>query len=136
MDVLTRGEVAQQAKVHVETLRYYERRGLVSRPLRSVSNYRLYPEDTVRRVRFIKHAQELGFSLSEIKELLSLRASPKARSAEVRARATAKISAIEEKIRALKAIKNTLSKLVTECSGRGPVAECPILGALDIGEHP
>ncbi len=136
MDVLTRGEVAQQANVHVETLRYYERRGLVSVPLRSVSNYRLYPKDTVRHVRFIKRAQDLGFSLGEIKELLSLRTSPKARSADVRAQAAAKITAIEEKIRALKAMKKTLSKLVTECSGRGPVAECPILGALDIGENP
>ncbi len=104
----------------------------MSVPLRSVSNYRLYPKDTVRHVRFIKHAQDLGFSLGEIKELLVLRASPKAQSADVRAQAAAKITAIEEKIRALKAMKKTLSKLVTECSGRGPVAECPILGALDI----
>ena len=132
MGILTRGQVAQQANVHAETLRYYERRGLVSVPLRSVSNYRLYPKDTVRHVRFIKRAQDLGFSLGEIKELLSLRTSPKARSADVRAQAAAKITAIEEKIRALKAMKKTLSKLVTECSGRGPVAECPILGALDI----
>ena len=77
MDNLTIGDVAKQADVHSETLRYYERRGLVARPPRSVSNYRLYPEDTVRRVRFIKHAQAVGFSLKEIKELLSLRAAPK-----------------------------------------------------------
>src|SRR2546422_10160215 len=101
MDNLTIGDVAKQADVHSETLRYYERRGLVARPPRSVSNYRLYPEDTVRRVRFIKHAQDLGFSLKEIKELLSLRAAPKARCADVRVRALTKINDIEERIRAL-----------------------------------
>jgi MerR family mercuric resistance operon transcriptional regulator len=77
----TIGVVAKQANVHVETLRYYERRGLVTRPPRSVANYRLYPADAVRRLRFIKHAQALGFSLKEIKELLSLRAAPRARCA-------------------------------------------------------
>ena len=74
MDELTIGEVAEQAKVHIETLRYYERRGLVATPLRSRANYRLYPEETMRRIRFIKRAQALGFSLTDIKELLSLRA--------------------------------------------------------------
>ena len=73
MNGLAIGEVAAQAEVHIETLRYHERRGLVERPPRSASNYRLYPEDAVRRVRFIKRAQELGFSLKDIKELLSLR---------------------------------------------------------------
>ncbi len=134
MNGLTRGEVAQQAKVHVETLRYYERRGLVSIPLRSVSNYRLYPEDTVRRVRFIKRAQDLGLSLKEIKELLALRAAPKAQCGAVRERTVAKLKDIEEKIRALQAMKKALSKLVTECSGRGPITECPILEALDAEE--
>jgi MerR family transcriptional regulator, copper efflux regulator len=72
MDGLTIGEVAQQAKVHIETLRYYERRGLIERLPRSASNYRLYPEEAVHRVRFIKRAKELGFSLKDINELLSL----------------------------------------------------------------
>jgi DNA-binding transcriptional MerR regulator len=78
MKGLTIGEIAAQAEVHIETLRYYERRGLVERPPRSASNYRRYPEDAVRRVRFIKRAQELGFSLKDIKDLLSLRAAPEA----------------------------------------------------------
>jgi DNA-binding transcriptional MerR regulator len=76
MGKLTIGDVAEQAQVHSETLRYYERRGLIARPPRSRSNYRLYPEETVQRVRFIKRAQALGFSLNDIKELLSLRAAP------------------------------------------------------------
>jgi len=134
MDGLTIGEVAKQANVHIETLRYYERRGLVPRPPRSVSNYRLYAEDTVRRVRFIKTAQELGFSLKEIRELLSLRAAPKTRCWEVCERAEAKIKDIEAKLASLQAMKQALSKLVAECSGDGPITECPILESFDFGK--
>jgi MerR family mercuric resistance operon transcriptional regulator len=85
MDGLTIGDVAKEAQVNIETLRYYERRGLVEKPPRSASNYRRYPEDAVRRVWFIKRVQELGFSLNDIEELLSLRATPKADCAKVRA---------------------------------------------------
>jgi MerR family copper efflux transcriptional regulator len=131
MDGLTIGDVAKQAEVHSETLRYYERCGLVARPPRSVSNYRLYPEETVRRVRFIKRAQELGFSLKEIKELLSLRASPKARCGDIRDHTVAKISDVEARIHALQAMKKVLEKLVAECSGWAPLSSCPILEALD-----
>src|SRR5687768_7323037 len=134
MDGLTIGEVAEQAKVHIETLRYYERQGLVARPPRSLSNYRLYPQDAVRRVQFIKRAQELGFSLKGIKELLSLRAAPEAECGEIRAHAEAKIKDIEEKVSALMAMKSALSKLVTECSREGPLTECPILESLDTME--
>jgi MerR family transcriptional regulator, copper efflux regulator len=134
MDGLTIGEVAAQAEVHIETLRYYERRGLVERPPRSASNYRLYPEEAVRRVRFIKRAQELGFSLKDIKELLSLRAAPEAGCHEVRAHADAKIRDIEDKIDTLTAMKHALSTLVMECSGEGPLSDCPILESLEIQE--
>jgi MerR family copper efflux transcriptional regulator len=131
MSGLTIGEVAEQTNVHIETLRYYERRGLVARPPRSASNYRLYPEDAVRRVRFIKRAQELGFSLNDIKELLSLRAGPEAGCAEVRACAQAKMKDIDAKIGALMAMKYALSTLVAECSGNGPLSDCPILESLE-----
>ena len=131
MDRLTIGNVARRAEVNIETVRYYERRELVARPPRSLSNYRLYPEDAVRRVRFIKRAQELGFSLKEIKELLLLRAAPKARCAVVRGRALAKIDDIEEKMCVLGAMKKALTKLVAECAGRAPVSECPILESFD-----
>lgn len=134
MNGQTIGAVAKRANVHVETLRYYERCGLVARPLRSVANYRLYPAETVQRVRFVKHAQALGFSLQEIKELLVLRAAPRARCADVRARAEAKIATIDAKIRALRAMRKALAKLVTECAGRGPITDCPILEALDTEE--
>ncbi len=135
MNGQTIGAVAKQASVHVETPRYYERRGLVARPLRSVANYRLYPEETAQRVRFIKHAQALGFSLKEIKELLALRAAPRAQCADVRVRAETKIIAIEAKIRALLAMKKALTRLVAECAGRGPITDCPILEALDTEEE-
>jgi len=131
MNVLTIGGVAKQADVHVETLRYYERQGLVAQPPRSMSNYRLYPADIGRRLRFIKHAQALGFSLKEIKELLSLRAAPRARRADVRARAEAKIKDIEAKVRSLQAMQKALAQLVAECVGRGPITDCPILESLD-----
>lgn len=134
MNGLTIGEVAERAKMHIETLRYYERRGLVARPPRSASNYRLYPEDAVQRVRFIKRAQELGFSLKDIKELLSLRATPEAECGEIRAHAEAKIKDIEEKVGVLMAMKSALSKLVTECSGEGPLTDCPILQSLETKE--
>src|SRR5438067_1978791 len=100
MERFTIGEVAQQAHVRIETLRYYERTGLVSPPPRSESNYRLYPQETVRRVRFIKRAQELGFSLKEITELLGLQATPETSCADIRTRALDKITAVDDKIRA------------------------------------
>jgi MerR family transcriptional regulator, copper efflux regulator len=134
MDRLSIGDVAKQARVHVETLRYYERRGLLTEPPRSTSNYRLYSEETVRRVRFIKGAQELGFSLKEILELLSLRAEPTTSCEDIRERAEAKITDIEEKMRALQAMKRALAKLITECSGNGPITECPILESFDSGK--
>jgi DNA-binding transcriptional MerR regulator len=117
--------------VHIETLRYYERRGLVAKPPRSPSLYRRYPEETVRRVEFVKHAQDLGFSLREIRELLSLRASPKARCADVKRRAETKIGEIVSKIRTLKAMHRALTRLVAQCDGKLPASACPILESLD-----
>lgn len=128
---LTRGRVARAAGVNLETIRYYERQGLVPRPPRNRANYRLYPKETVARVRFVKRAQELGFSLREIKELMSLRATPGTRCSAVRRRAEAKIQGIDEKVRTLRTMRQALGELLTQCSGRAPVSECPILGCLD-----
>ena len=125
------GAVAARADVNIQTVRYYERRGLLSKPPRTESNYRLYSEDGVRRVRFVKRAQELGFSLKEIKELLTLRLKPTSRSSAVRARATAKIADIQEKIRTLQRMKRALTKLTAACDGCGSTSECPILEALE-----
>lgn len=121
------GELARQANVHVETLRYYERRGLIPRPQRTVSNYRVYSSEDLRRVKFIKQAQGLGFSLNEIKKLLALRATPRARCADVRRYATKKIEDIDARIHSLARMRKTLEKLLDECSGNRPVTRCPIL---------
>ena len=102
--------------------------------LRSVSNYRRYAQDAVRRVQFIRRAQELGFSLTDIKELLALRAAPAAEYGEIRARAEAKIKAIDTKIDSLMTMKSVLSTLVAAYSRQGPVTVCPILESLDTME--
>lgn len=128
---LTIGQVAKAAHVNVETLRYYERRGLVPKPPRSPSLYRHYPEDTVPRVQFVKHAQELGFSLQEIRGLLSLRATPKARCADVKRRAEIKIGEVEAKIHALRAMVSALKRLVSQCDGKLPASACPILESFN-----
>jgi MerR family copper efflux transcriptional regulator len=134
MEPLTRGKLAKRCDVNFETIRFYEQEGLIPEPLRTESNYRLYTPDTVRRVRFIRRAQDLGFTLKEIKELLALRAAPRAKCAEVYARAEAKIRDIDAKIQTLGAMRRALSKLMSECTGRGGASECPILDALDDDE--
>src|SRR5438034_3575150 len=98
MKPLTIGEVARRAAVGIETVRFHERQGLLEEPARKESGYRQYPEDVVARLRFIKRAKELGFSLKEIKDLLALRVDPKTTCAEVKGRAEAKIADVEEKI--------------------------------------
>lgn len=131
MKPLAIGRLAKQAGVNLETVRYYERRGLLPRPPRSASGYRLFPAEAARRLRFIRRAQELGFSLKEIRELLSLRVSRTTTSAVIRTRAEAKVADIEAKIRSLESMKLTLRKLTKVCDGCGPAAECPILESLD-----
>lgn len=128
------GEVAKQAGVNLQTIHYYERRGLLPKPPRTGSNYRAYPEDAVLRVRFIKRAQELGFSLKDIKELLSLRAAPRAKCADVLRRARTKVQDIDEKIATLHRMRTALSKLMDECEGTLPISQCPILESLDVSE--
>ena len=131
MRTLTIGRLAREGGVNLETVRYYERRGLLPRPPRSASGYRLFPADAARRLRFIRRAQDLGFSLKEIRELLSPRVSQSARSADVRRRAEAKIADIEAKIKTLESMRRTLRKLTTNCPGCGPLSACPIIESLD-----
>jgi len=131
MKDLTIGKLAKKAEVNVETVRYYERRGLIPKPPRPRSGYRQYSQDIVARIRFIKRAKEMGFSLKEISELLSLRVDPNTTCGDVKRRAEIKIADIEGKIRSLQSIKRALSKLVALCSGQGPTSECPIMEVLD-----
>lgn len=125
------GELAEQSGVNLQTIRYYEREGLLPKPPRLPSGYRVFSRDAVRRVRFIKRAQELGFSLKEIKELLSIRVDPRSDCSSVQRLAKAKLADIDEKIRTLQAMKRVLTKLATACPGRGPTSECPILESFE-----
>lgn len=131
MKDLTIGQLARTARVNVETIRFYERRGLIPEPPRRESGYRQYAEDAVSRIQFIKRAKELGFSLKEISELLSLRVDPDTTCGDVKKRAEVKIVEVEEKIGELQRIKKALTKLVTLCRGGGPTSECPIMEALN-----
>jgi MerR family mercuric resistance operon transcriptional regulator len=131
MGTLTIGKLAKKANVNIETIRYYERRALIPKPYRRESGYREYSEDTVRRIQFIKHAKELGFSLREINELLSLKLDPKTPCSKVKNRTDVKIADIENKIKTLQRMKKALVNLTKACSGKGPIIECPILEALE-----
>ena len=131
---LTIGKVAHHGGVKVQTIRYYERRGLLPKPARTAAGYRMYSDDAVRRLRFIRQAQALGFSLSEIEELLSLRMRPGTTCGDIRQRARQKITAVNRKIDELQRIKDALSKLARACHGEGPTSECPILDALELHE--
>lgn len=130
-ETLKTGELAAQAGVNVQTLRYYERRGLIEEPERRASGYREYSTDAVQLIRFIKRAQELGFTLAEIEDLLRLRSNQDAACSEVRSAAEAKIEDIEQKIRHLRAMKRALGALVAACETEGSPLHCPLLEALD-----
>ncbi len=131
---LTIGEVAKRSGIGLETVRFYERKGLIEEPARTDSGYRQYPADVVARLRFIKRAKELGFSLKEILELLSLRVDPDTTCADVKKRADLKILDIEQKISTLQKMKRALTKLAASCTGSGSTSDCPILEALDTNE--
>lgn len=131
MKHLTIGRLAQLGGVNLETIRYYERRGLLPKPARTAAGYRQFPPDSARRLRFIKRAQELGFSLDEIRDLLMLGAAPRQNRSTIRARAEAKIDDINRKVAALNAMKRTLDDLVNQCERCGSSIDCPIVASLD-----
>ncbi|MEW5926083.1 MAG: MerR family DNA-binding protein [Gemmatimonadota bacterium] len=134
MESLTIGQVADAAGVGVETVRFYHRKGLVEEPLRQGTSHRRYPPEAVARIRFIRGAQNLGFSLKEIEDLMSLRIAPGASKADVKARAEAKVAEIQQKMEDLQRMRDTLLKLIGACEGSGSLDDCPILDAF--GEGP
>ena len=136
MEGMTIGRLAREGQVNVETIRYYERRGLLPRPARRPSGYRIFSPSAVQVLRFVRTAQALGFSLKEIEELLSLRIQPGRGCADVRARAEQKITEIDQKLRTLQAMRKALLKLGAACSGQGPISDCPILESLKAGNKP
>ena len=128
---MTRGQLAKAAGVHTETIRFYAQKGLIPEPARSAAGYRQYSEDYVDRIRFIKRAQDLGFTLKEILELLSLSLAPDSDRADVKRQVDEKIKDIELKMVDLQRMKNALDELVSCCSGHGSTHECPILEFME-----
>lgn len=130
---LTIGGLAKAADIGVETVRFYERKGLLPEPPRSRAGYRQYPPQTVDRLRFIRRAQGLGFSLREITDLLDLRVDEVAACGPVEAQAREKLEQVAEKITELRRIQSALRRLVRACEAREPTGECPILEELQEG---
>jgi len=131
MHPLKIGELARQSDVQIETLRFYERKGLLKPAKRTEKGYRLYDLNDISRVRFIKHAQKLGFSLREVVELLELKLDRKSKCADVEKRAQSKIDEIDHKIGSLKKMRSVLKSLTKACQGSVPSSECPILKAFE-----
>jgi len=129
MKALMIGQVASQTGVGIETIRFYERQGLLDPPTRRASGYREYDEEVLTRIRFIRRGKELGFSLGEIDELLKLRVNPDA-CAETKRRVDGKIEQIDEKIRDLQRVCGALSDLAASCGESEESSQCPILEAL------
>ena len=131
MTTMTIGKAARLSGVGVETVRFYERRGLIDQPPTPANGgFRVYPEPTVERIRFIRQAQELGFSLAEIAGLLALRADPSADCAEVRDHARAKLDEVDRKIAGLEHLRQALAQIIAACPGQGALGACTIMEAL------
>jgi len=131
---LSIGEVARAADLGVETVRFYERTGLIETPARTASGYRQYRPEVVREVQFIKAAKGLGFTLKEIRELLSLRVTKGKACTAVRRRALAKMAAVDAKLADLRRVRDALSELVAACASSESSSSCALLDALDAQE--
>ena len=126
------GELARKTGVGVETVRFYERKGLIKQPVKpNGGGVRVYPEDVAQRIGFIRQAQELGFSLRETEELLSLQAIPSSDCADVRDRARAKLDEVNQKITQLHRIKAALEQVIDACPGQGALRSCSIMEVLE-----
>jgi MerR family transcriptional regulator, copper efflux regulator len=133
---MTVGALARQAGVKIDTIRYYERRGLLPKPPRTDSGYRTFTPASVERLRFIRQAQVLGFTLAEINQLLTLRLNPGTTCTDVRKRAEAKIADIEQKIQSLYGMKRALQRLVSSCAANVPANQCSFLANLSERKSP
>jgi len=124
------GQIAKRAGVAIDTVRYYERHGLLRSPARQSSGYRLYEEQDVERLRFIRRAKSLGFTLNEIQELLALSGRREQDMAGLKAAAAEKLADVEHRLGELTRIRDGLQTLVASCPGHGQLDRCPILAAL------
>jgi MerR family mercuric resistance operon transcriptional regulator len=127
---LIRSQIAQEAGVGLEALRFYERKKILPKPVRSASGYRLYDENQVQRVKFIKKAQILGFTLDEIKEILDLVENPRMKCETVKLLAEQKIREVGKKIADLRNLKNALADLSNRCDSSKDIRHCPIIESL------
>ncbi len=133
MNKLTVGKLAKIAGINLETIRYYERIGLLPQPARTESGYRIYGETDIKRLFFIKRAKELGFTLREINELLELRIKSQRKCGDVKRIAKNKIADIDRKIKDLEKLKSVLQKLVSQCINEQlTTEECPILETIEL----
>ena len=123
-------QIAKKADVNVETIRFYEKKGLIPEPLRTAAGYRQYPEETINRIQFIKNSQKLGFTLKEIHELLSITLITNKQCQQVKGEIDHKLMEVKEKIKKLQEISNALKSLRTKCDEGGVEGECPILNFL------
>lgn len=131
MGILSIGQVARRSGVGIETVRFYEREGLLEEPPRRASGYRQYSEQVVKRIHSIKRAQKLGFSLKEITELLMLRVDGQTSCKEVKQHTEAKIAEVEQKLIELQRMRQALLQVAALCTGEGPASACPMLDALE-----
>ena len=129
--ILRIGQVARAGGITVQTVRYYEREGLLETPSRSDSGYRLYQPSSIERLHFIARARRLGFSLAETRELLALEMNPSATCGEVEARAKLKLADLDERIEQLQSMRGALGQLLAQCRGEQPASHCPILRSLE-----
>ena len=127
---VTIGTVARRAAVSIDTIRYYERAGLLPAPRRRASGYRDYDPGVVERLRFIRRAKDLGFTLEEIRELLALSTDRERGVKSVKRRAEARLDQVRQRIRELQRVQRGLQKLIDACPGHGALEHCPILRAL------
>jgi MerR family copper efflux transcriptional regulator len=130
---ITIGRLAKQAGVNIDTIRYYERHGLLPEPARRASGYREYTATDLDRLRFVRRAKELGFTLSEISELLSLTAERGNDMRGVKRKAEQRLEHVEHKIKELQRVRRGLKTLIAACPGHGELGNCPIVAALSGG---
>lgn len=130
MSGLRIGELASRAQVGVETVRFYERRGLLPEPPRRASGYREYPQESVARLQFVRRAQRLGFTLVEIRELLALHPESKSACSAVQLRAEEKLADVRGRIRELRAVERGLARLAAACGDNETLGICPLLESL------
>ncbi len=128
---MTIGVLARLAGVGVETVRFYEREGLLPQPRRPGRGYRVYPPEALERVRFIRRSKDMGFALDEIRELLALRARPGVPCGAVREQALAKVADIDRKLEELHRLREAIATLAHACSGDMPMQRCSILHLLE-----